>query len=84
MSELGREDGLIISNAIAEVSRGAFREPLNPCSLLEEIEADRKYATFYEKIIYLKTGMLFGAACQLGALAARPIMRSRRSGVVTA
>ena len=38
MSELGREDGLIISNAIAEVSRGAYQEPLDPCSLLDTFE----------------------------------------------
>ncbi len=71
MSELGREDGLIISNAIAEVSRGAYQEPLDPCALLETLEADRFEAALYEKIIYLKTGVLFAAACQLGALAAK-------------
>ena len=78
MSELGREDGLIISNAIAEVSRGAYQEPLNPCSLLEMFEEDRDGAAFYEKIIYLKTGILFAAACQLGALAARADERLRQ------
>jgi hypothetical protein len=71
MSELGREDGLIVSRAIAEVSRGAYQEPLNPSSLLEEIEAGKEVAALYEKIIYLKTGALFGAACQLGAVAAK-------------
>lgn len=70
MSELGRKDCLIISNAIAEISRGAYQEPLNTCSLLERLETDSDMA-FYEKIIYLKTGVLFAAACQLGALAAK-------------
>lgn len=70
MSELGREDGLIISNAIAEVSRGAYQEPLETSALLETLESDRHGAAFYEKTIYLKTGVLFAAACQLGALAA--------------
>jgi hypothetical protein len=70
MSELGREDGLIVSRTIAEVSRGAYREPLNPATLLEEIAADRVNGELYEKIIYLKTAVLFGAACQLGTIAA--------------
>lgn len=70
MSELGREDGLIVSRAIAEVSRGAYREPLNPEALLAEIEAERADGALYGKIISLKTGFLFGAACQLGAVAA--------------
>lgn len=71
MSELGREDGLIVSRAIAEVSRGAYQEPLNPSALLEEMEALGVETSLYEKIIYLKTGILFGAACQLGAVAAK-------------
>jgi len=70
MSELGRDDGLIVSRTIAEVSRGAYREPLNPATLLEEIAAGRVNGALYEKIIYLKTGVLFGAACQLGTIAA--------------
>jgi geranylgeranyl pyrophosphate synthase len=71
MSEMGRADGVIVSRAIAEVSRGAYQEPLNPTSLLGEIEAHRVDAALYEKIIHLKTGVLFGAACQLGAVAAK-------------
>lgn len=70
MSEMGRDDGLIVSRTIAEISLGAYREPMNASSLLEEIEPGRADASFYEKIIHLKTGVLFGAACQLGALAA--------------
>jgi hypothetical protein len=78
MSELGREDGLIISNSIAEVSRGAYQEPLNPRSLLETFEEDGDAPAFYERIIYLKTGVLFAAACQLGALAAKVDDRLRQ------
>ncbi len=70
MSEVGREDGLIVSRAIAEVSRGACQEPLNPAALRERLVADGMDAALYEKIIRLKTGVLFGAACQLGAVAA--------------
>lgn len=70
MSKLGRDDGLIISGTIADVSMGAYREPPNPSSFLEGIRAGVIDAGLYEKIIYLKTGVLFGAACQLGAVAA--------------
>ena len=70
MSELGREDGQIVSHAIAEISRGAYQEPLDPRSLIDAIETGLVNAALYEKIIRLKTGVLFGAACQLGALAA--------------
>jgi geranylgeranyl pyrophosphate synthase len=70
MSEFGRDDGLIASRAIAEVSQGAYREPLNPAALLDEIEANRVSGALYEKIIYLKTGALFAASCELGAVAA--------------
>lgn len=69
MSALGSTDGRIVSQAIAEVSQGAYQEPLHPAWLREEIEANRA-SELYEKIIYLKTGVLFGAACQLGAVAA--------------
>jgi geranylgeranyl pyrophosphate synthase len=70
MSEIGREEGLIVSRAIADVSRGAYREPLNPLMLVQVIEAEGAAPALYEKIISLKTGVLFGAACRLGAVAA--------------
>ncbi len=70
MSELGRQDGLVASQTIAEVAQGALHEPLNPLSLVQEILSGRLKAELYEKIIYLKTGVLFGAACRLGAIAA--------------
>lgn len=78
MSEMGRIDGLIVSGAIAEIARGAWHEPLDSTSLARELETDRDYAALYEKIIYLKTGVLFGAACQLGAVAAGTDERRRR------
>jgi hypothetical protein len=70
MSESGQEDCVIISRTIAEISRGAYQEPLEPATLLREIEAGRCDAMLYEKIICLKTGILFGAACELGGVAA--------------
>ena len=69
--DLGREDGLAVSRAIARVSRGALHEPLDPLSLAAEIESGRMDKKLYERIIHLKTGILFGTACHLGALAAK-------------
>ncbi len=70
MSELGREDSLAVSHAIAQLSKGALHEPLDPLELAKEIESDRFSGRLYEKIIHLKTGILFGTACHLGAVAA--------------
>jgi len=70
MTELSRADGLTVSRAIAEVSRGAYREPVDASALLDETEGDGGNGNFYEILIYLKTGSLFGAACALGAIAA--------------
>jgi hypothetical protein len=70
MSDLGREDGLAVSQAIAQVSRGALHEPLDPPALIRDLESHRWSDKLYEKIIHLKTGILFGTACHLGAIAA--------------
>jgi hypothetical protein len=70
MSDLGKEDGAAVSHAIAQVSKGALHEPLDPVALAREIESDRLNGELYQKIIRLKTGILFGTACRLGAIAA--------------
>jgi hypothetical protein len=79
MSRLGREDGLVISRAIAQVAQGALREPLDPVALAEEIESDRLPDNLFEKIIHLKTAILFGTACHLGAIAAGADMKIREA-----
>jgi geranylgeranyl pyrophosphate synthase len=71
MSDLSREDGAAISHAIAQVSQGALHEPLEPRMLAREIETRRVSDRIYDKIIHLKTGILFGTACRLGAIAAQ-------------
>jgi len=71
MSDLGRQDGSVISHAIAQVSRGALHEPLSPQLLVREIKSSQLDGRLYEKIIHLKTGILFGTACRLGAVAAQ-------------
>ncbi len=70
MSELGREDCGIVSGAIADLSRGAWHEPLNAAALLERLDGNGSGPIDYGRIISLKTGILFAAACQLGAAAA--------------
>ncbi len=70
MSDLSREDGAAVSHAIAQVSRGALHEPLDPLALAAQIESGRVDEQLYEKVIRLKTAILFGTACQLGAIAA--------------
>jgi hypothetical protein len=70
MNELGREEGLAVSQAIAQVSRGALHEPLDPLALTRQIESHGWNDRSYEEIIHLKTGILFGTACHLGAIAA--------------
>jgi geranylgeranyl pyrophosphate synthase len=71
MSDLGRQEGSVISHAIAQVSKGALHEPLNASLLARELQSNRLDGRLYEKIIHLKTGILFGAACRLGAIAAQ-------------
>lgn len=70
MSEVGREDGLVVSRAIAEISKGALMEPVDPLSLMSQLGNGRCKGDLYEKIIHLKTGVLFEAACELGAITA--------------
>jgi geranylgeranyl pyrophosphate synthase len=70
MSDLSMEDSLAVSHAIAQVSKGALHEPLDPLGLAREIESNRFSGQLYENIIHLKTGVLFGTACHLGAIAA--------------
>jgi geranylgeranyl pyrophosphate synthase len=71
MNDLSREDGMVVSHAIAQVSKGAFQEPLDAVDLAKGIRSGRADGKLYEKIIHLKTGILFGAACRLAAIAAQ-------------
>ncbi len=68
MAELTREDGLVLAKAIATMAAGAYQEPLASSDFAQG--AGRDAAQLYPRLIYLKTGALFGAAAQLGALAA--------------
>jgi hypothetical protein len=87
MSETSREDGLAAARAIALVSAGALREPLAPGDLAALVGEGGGHNGVYEKIIRLKTGVLFGAACEVGAVAASAPGKvreaARRYGILT-
>jgi len=68
MVDLGREDGAVLAQAIATMAAGAYLEPLPDVALARGAAGDAACA--YPRIIHLKTGVLFGAAARLGALAA--------------
>lgn len=66
MVELGNEDGATVARAVATVANGAYQELSWQMGGGEFNLFD---AGIYDRLIYLKTGALFGAACQLGAIA---------------
>jgi geranylgeranyl pyrophosphate synthase len=70
MGELGREDGVSVSRAIARLAQGAFQEPVDAGALARHLVVETVSEDFYDRVIDLKTGVLFATACQLGAIAA--------------
>ncbi|MCO6441554.1 MAG: polyprenyl synthetase family protein [Nitrococcus mobilis] len=70
MVELSNADGIAVTRAIATVANGAYQELLLLAKPIASGTFDLDERNIYERIIYLKTGALFGAACQLGAIAA--------------
>ena len=79
MNDLGWEDGLAVSHAIAQISKGALHEPLDPLEVIREIKSEEMDGQLYDRIIHLKTGILFGTACRLGAVAANADVTKRES-----
>ncbi|WP_162144355.1 polyprenyl synthetase family protein [Methylocaldum szegediense] len=70
MSDLSADDGLAVSRAIARIAKGAFQEPIDASELNRRLGAEALSDTLYDAIVDLKTGVLFGVACELGAIAA--------------
>ncbi len=68
MTELSQQDGIAAAEAIATMASGAYQEPLAESGL--EGARSLPSPTFYPRLIYLKTGVLFGTAARVGALAA--------------
>jgi geranylgeranyl pyrophosphate synthase len=71
MAQAGAREGATLAHAIAAMAQGALQEGTgNTC--VEDLDA-------YRRIIYLKTGSLFGAAARLGALsvdASEPLLQA--------
>jgi len=78
-AELGRLDVLCLAKAIAAIAAGAYQEPLD----LPETSSNRLHApdnaSSYDRLIFLKTGALFAAAAELGAIGARAHAAMRRA-----
>ncbi|EDZ68026.1 polyprenyl synthetase family [Nitrosococcus oceani AFC27] len=70
MAELSKDDGATVARAIATVANGAYQELFWQTKTRERRLHKLLEKNLYDHIIYLKTGALFGAACQLGAIAA--------------
>lgn len=70
MVELSSDDGRVVTHAIATIANGAYQEIFWLQNTTGETISNKNEENIYERIIHLKTGALFGAACQLGAIAA--------------
>lgn len=66
MVELSQDDGLALAEAIATMATGAYQEPLAQA----DPRSSRGRSRLYPELIHLKTGVLFGTASRMGALAA--------------
>jgi len=70
MMEMGVAEGSVVANVIATVAKGAYQEHVDRSNLDHSVSEGAYRSETYERIIHLKTGALFGAAAQLGAIAA--------------
>lgn len=70
VSRLAPEEGAVMARAIARLAEGACAEPLDPEALRGALRAGPPPPGIYARIVRLKTGVLFGAACRVGAASA--------------
>lgn len=70
-AELGRLDVLALSKAIATIAAGAYQEALELAETRTEGFPGIESRSPYDRLIFLKTGALFAAAAELGAIGAR-------------
>ncbi|NIR30923.1 MAG: polyprenyl synthetase family protein [Gammaproteobacteria bacterium] len=70
MVELDPRDGAVVTRAIVDMARGAYQELHGQSTLGLALEAGTYRSDEYLTVIRRKSGSLFGAAAQLGALAA--------------
>lgn len=70
MVEESVEEGSLVANIIATMAKGAYQEHLDRSNLGRIVGEGEYRSETYERVIHLKTGALFGAAAQLGAISA--------------
>ncbi len=70
-AELGRAEVHVLAKAIAAVAAGAYHEPSAAGTSSTRVS--------YARLLYLKTGALFAAAAELGALSAKADGETRRA-----
>ncbi len=70
MAEESIAEGSLVASVIATMAKGAYQEHLDRSNLARLATEGRHPSETYEYIINLKTGVLFGAAAQLGAIVA--------------
>jgi hypothetical protein len=78
-AELGKQEVIALSRAIAMLGVGAYEEQLDPAELDPSRSSGTLQRARYDRIIRLKTGSLFAAAAELGAIAARARPALRRA-----
>ena len=69
-AQIGKDEVLTLSRAIAQVAAGAYQERIDPRDIEQAVSDGSFGPVLYERVIQLKTGALFAAAAELGAIAA--------------
>jgi geranylgeranyl pyrophosphate synthase len=78
-AELGKQEMITVSHAIAMLAVGAYEEQVDSHELETSHASRAMQRARYDRVIRLKTGSLFSAAAELGALAARAKPAHRRA-----
>lgn len=76
-AQIGKDEVLVLSRAIALVAAGAYQEHVDAHDIEHAVTDGSLGSALYERVIQLKTGALFAAAAELGAIAsgASPALR---------
>jgi geranylgeranyl pyrophosphate synthase len=68
-AQIGKDEVLVLSRAIALVAAGAYQEHVDARDIEQAVSDGSIGAELYDRVIQLKTGALFAAAAELGAIA---------------
>jgi geranylgeranyl pyrophosphate synthase len=69
-AQIGKDEVLTLSRAVAEVAAGAYQERIDPTDIEQAVRDGSLGPALYDRVIQLKTGALFAAAAELGAITA--------------